>query len=72
MLKILSTENPNQAEITKQMLESNVVYKCRNAEQTDSSYLMFGCIELYVQKEQFHKAIKLINQISDESKEIKE
>tara|TARA_B000000437_G_scaffold73384_1_gene53254 strand:+ start:194 stop:400 length:207 start_codon:yes stop_codon:yes gene_type:complete len=67
MLKILSTENPNQAEITKQMLESNSINVVMLNKQ-DSSYLMFGCIELYVQKEQFHKAIKLINQISDESK----
>ena len=67
MLKILSTENPNQAEIKKQMLESNSINVVMLNKQ-DSSYLMFGCIELYVQKEQFHKAIKLINQISDESK----
>ena len=67
MLKILSTENPNQAEITKQMLESNSINVVMLNKQ-DSSYLMFGCIELYVQKEQFHKAIKLINQISNESK----
>ena len=67
MLKILSTENPNQAEITKQMLESNSINVVMLNKQ-DSSYLLFGCIELYVQKEQFHKAIKLINQIGDESK----
>lgn len=67
MLKILSTENPNQAEITKQMLESNSINVVMLNKQ-DSSYLMFGCIELYVHKEQFHKAIKLINEIEDESK----
>ena len=49
MLKILSTENPNQAEITKQMLESNSINVVMLNKQ-DSSYLMFGCIELYVQK----------------------
>ena len=47
MVKLLSTDNPNKAEITKQMLEENNINVVMLNKQ-DSSYLMFGSIELYV------------------------
>ena len=51
MVKLLSTEDPNKAEIIKQMLEENNINVVLLNKQ-DSSYLMFGTIELYVKKDQ--------------------
>lgn len=65
MIKILSFNNPNTAEITKQMLEENNI-KVVLLNKQDSSYLMFGCIELYVNKEQEEKAKSLLNYFNDE------
>ena len=59
MIKILSTNNPNKAEITKQMLEENNI-KVVLLNKQDSSYLMFGEIELYINKEQFDQAKDLL------------
>ncbi len=59
MVKILSTDNPNKAEIIKQMLQENNINVVLLNKQ-DSSYLMFGSIELYVQKEQLEQAKKLL------------
>tara|TARA_B100000427_G_scaffold326646_1_gene335708 strand:+ start:1143 stop:1349 length:207 start_codon:yes stop_codon:yes gene_type:complete len=59
MIKLLSTENLNEAEITRQMLEENSVDVVLLNKQ-DSSYLMFGNIELYVKENQLKKAISLI------------
>jgi aspartokinase len=59
MIKILSTDNPNSAAVTKQMLETNNINVVLLNKQ-DSSYLMFGPIELYVSKEQFNEAKKLL------------
>jgi len=59
MIKLLSTNNPNKAEITKQMLEENNI-KVVLLNKQDSSYLMFGEIELYINKEQFDQAEKLL------------
>ena len=59
MIKILSTENPNKAEITKQMLEEHNINVVLLNKQ-DSSYLMFGLIELYVKKEQLKEAKDLL------------
>lgn len=59
MVKILSTDNPNKAEIIKQMLEENNINVVLLNKQ-DSSYLMFGSIELYVQREQLQQAKKLL------------
>ena len=67
MIKILSTENPNKAEITKQMLEENDVNVVLLNKQ-DSSYLMFGFIELYVNEEQVEKAIDLLKYSENERK----
>ena len=65
MIKILSTDNPNKAEITKQMLEENMI-KVVMLNKQDSSYLMFGLIELYVQDEQLQKAEDLLKKTRDE------
>ena len=65
MIKLLSTENPNKAEITKQMLEENNITVVLLNKQ-DSSYLMFGAIELYVSETQLKQAKELLNQTGNE------
>ena len=67
MIKLLSTDNPNTAEITKQMLEENNVTVVLLNKQ-DSSYLMFGPIELYVNKEQLKQAKELLKYTENERK----
>ncbi len=65
MVKLLSTNNKNRAEITKQMLEEkniNVVL----LNKQDSSYLMFGTIDLYVAQEQLNLAKELIKYSDNE------
>ena len=64
MIKILSTDNPNKAEITKQMLEEHNINVVLLNKQ-DSSYLMFGLIELYVKKEHVKDAIDLLKYTKD-------
>ena len=59
MIKLLSSNNPNTAEITKQMLEENNI-KVVLLNKQDSSYLMFGTIELYVTEEQLKQAKDLL------------
>jgi aspartokinase len=59
MIKLFSTENPNTAEIIKQMLEENNINVVLLNKQ-DSSYNMFGSIELYVEKENLDSAKSLI------------
>ena len=65
MIKLLSTENLNKAEITRQMLEENNIDVVLLNKQ-DSSYLMFGNIELYVKKTQLNKAISLLKYAENE------
>ncbi|MBT3611710.1 MAG: DUF2007 domain-containing protein [Flavobacteriales bacterium] len=65
MIKILSTDNPNKATIIKQMLEENNI-KVVLLNKQDSSYLMFGLIELYVQEEQIEKSENLLKEINNE------
>lgn len=65
MIKIFSTENPNTAEITKQILEENDVNVVLLNKQ-DSSYLMFGAIEIYVNEKQVEKAKNLLKDIQNE------
>ena len=65
MIKLLSTDNPNQAKITKQMLEENNINVVLLNKQ-DSSYLMFGPIELYVSKEQLKQSIDLLKYTKNE------
>lgn len=59
MIKIYSSNNPNQAIITKQMLEENGINVVILNKQ-DSSYLMFGSIELYVHEKEIIQAKKLL------------
>ena len=65
MIKILSTNNPNKAEITKQMLEENNINVVLLNKQ-DSSYNMFGTIELFVTENQEEKATAILREIEDE------
>ena len=65
MVKLFSTNNPNTAEIKRQMLEENNINVVLLNKQ-DSSYLMFGPIELYVNKEQLKEATDLLKNTEDE------
>ena len=65
MIKVLSTDNPNKAAIVKQMLEENNV-KVVLLNKQDSSYLMFGLVELYVQEDQLEKTENLLKEINNE------
>lgn len=65
MVRLLSTNNPNTAEITRQMLEENNINVVLLNKQ-DSSYLMFGPIELYVNEQQLKKATDLLKYSEDE------
>ena len=65
MIKALSTDNPNKATIVKQMLEENNI-KVVLLNKQDSSYLMFGLVELYVQEDQLEKTENLLKEINNE------
>ena len=65
MIKILSTNNLNKAEIIKQMLEENNIDVVILNKQ-DSSYLMFGDIEIYIKKEHEQQAKNLLTDTSNE------
>ena len=65
MIKVLSTDNPNKAAIVKQMLEENNI-KVVLLNKQDSSYLMFGLVELYVQEDQLEKTEDLLKEINNE------
>ena len=67
MIQLLSTNNANKAEITKQMLEENNI-KVVLLNKQDSSYLMFGTIELYVTKEQLKQAKDLLKYRGDDER----
>ena len=66
MIKVLSTDNPNKAAIVKQMLEENNI-KVVLLNKQDSSYLMFGLVELYVQEDQVEKTENLLKKINKSS-----
>ena len=59
--KVYSSNNPINAEIIKQMLEEHNI-NAVEMNQQDSSYNMFGNIQIYVQQEFSNKAIKLIEE----------
>ena len=65
MIAILSTTNPNEAEITKQMLEENNINVVLLNKQ-DSSYQMFGVIELFVTEDQLEIAKSLLKKSENE------
>jgi aspartokinase len=64
MIKVLSTDNANKAAIVKQMLEENNI-KVVLLNKQDSSYLMFGLIELYIQEDQLEKTEDLLKEINN-------
>lgn len=63
--KIFSSTNPIEVEILKQMLDENGVISI-DINQQDSSYNMFGNINLYVQEQYVENATKLIEQNNNE------
>ena len=65
MIKVFNTDNPNKAAIVKQMLEENNI-KVVLLNKQDSSYLMFGLVELYVQEDQVEKTENLLKEINNE------
>tara|TARA_B110000444_G_C18339316_1_gene366497 strand:- start:198 stop:386 length:189 start_codon:yes stop_codon:yes gene_type:complete len=62
MVKLFSTDNPNKAEIIKQMLEENNINVVLLNKQ-DSSYKMFGFVEIYVEEINVNTAKDLIIEI---------
>ena len=65
--KVYSSNNPINAEIIKQMLEEHNI-NAVEMNQQDSSYNMFGNIQIYVQQEFSKKALKLIEKNNNERK----
>jgi hypothetical protein len=65
MIKLLSTDNPNKAQIIKQMLEENDINVVILNKQ-DSSYLMFGSIDLYVNEVQLKQSKNLLKYTENE------
>ncbi len=63
--KVYSSNNPINAEIIKQMLEEHNI-NAVEMNQQDSSYNMFGNIQIYVQQEFSNEAIKLIEENNNE------
>ena len=63
--KIFSSTNPIEVEILKQMLKENGVISI-DINQQDSSYNMFGNINLYVQEQYVENATRLIEQNNNE------
>ncbi|MAR39745.1 MAG: hypothetical protein CMD22_03520 [Flavobacteriales bacterium] len=63
--KIFSSTNPIEVEILKQMLKENGVISI-DINQQDSSYNMFGNINLYVQEEYVEHANKLMTKNNNE------
>jgi hypothetical protein len=55
-----SFQNPNEASLTKAMLEENGI-QVVEVNKRDSSYGMFGTIELYCHVQQAHLALDLLN-----------
>ena len=64
-IKVYSSSNPINAEIIKQMLEEHNI-NAVEMNQQDSSYNMFGNIQIYVQQEFSVKAKKLIEKNNNE------
>ena len=62
---VFKTQNPVQADIIAGNLENNGV-NVVVINKRDSSYLVFGYIELYVHEDEFDMATKLIEEAQDE------
>ena len=63
--KVYSSNNPIKTEIIKQMLEEHNI-NAVEMNQQDSSYNMFGNIQIYVQQEFSKEALKLIEKNNNE------
>jgi len=64
-INIFSSANPIEVEIVKQMLgENNITVVMLNKQ--DSSYNLFGTIDLYVKEENKSIALQLINKQHNE------
>ena len=66
-INIFNTANPIEAEIIKQMLNENNINAVTLNKQ-DSSYNMFGSIDLYVKAENQTIALQLIKEQQNERK----
>ena len=64
-INIFSSANPIEVEIVKQMLDENNITAVTLNKQ-DSSYNMFGVIDLYIKKENRTIALQLINERHNE------
>ena len=64
-INIFKSANPIEAEIIKPMLEENNITAVMLNKQ-DSSYNMFGSIDLYVKEESRTIALQLINEQHNE------
>lgn len=64
-IKVYSSNNAINAEIIKQMLEEHNI-NAVEMNQQDSSYNMFGNIQIYVQQEFSKEAVKLIEKNNNE------
>jgi hypothetical protein len=67
MINIFSSANPIEVEIIKQMLDENNITAVTLNKQ-DSSYNMFGSINLYVKEENQTIALQLIKEQHNEQK----
>jgi len=64
-INIFSSANPIEVEIVKQMLDENNITAVTLNKQ-DSSYNLFGTIDLYVKEENKSIALQLINKQHNE------
>ena len=64
-INIFSSANPIEVEIVKQMLDENNITEVTLNKQ-DSSYNLFGSIDLYVKEENRTIALELINERHNE------
>ena len=64
-INIFNSANPIEVEIVKQMLDENNITAIMLNKQ-DSSYNMFGSIDLYVKEENRTIALELINERHNE------
>ena len=61
-INIYSSTDPVEVEILKHVLLENNIHTV-NINQQDSSYLMFGTIDVYVKSNNHKKALRLIGKI---------
>ena len=64
-IKIYGSTDPVEVEILKHVLLENNIHAV-NINQQDSSYLMFGSIDLYVKSDNQKKALQLIEKQQNE------